>query len=56
MRNDSDKICRENQNTRYMLSNFFENHAVYEKMCKKYCGAGQATDCNMAHAPCLLDT
>jgi hypothetical protein len=30
MRNISDKRCRENQNTHFVLGNFFENHAVYE--------------------------
>jgi hypothetical protein len=33
LRNISDETCRENQNTRYVFSNFsFENHAVYKKM------------------------
>jgi hypothetical protein len=35
---------------------FFENRASYEITCKKLCGAGQATDGNMAHAHCMLDT
>ena len=35
---------------------FFENRAVYKKMCKKVCRAGQATDDNMTHAHCMLDT
>jgi hypothetical protein len=35
---------------------FSENRAVYEIMWKKYCRAGQATDGNMAHAHCMLDT
>jgi len=35
IRNISDKICRENQNTYYMFNNFFfENPAVYEIMWK----------------------
>ena len=34
MRNVSDKSCRENQNTHLVFSNFFLNHAVYEKMRK----------------------
>jgi hypothetical protein len=55
MRNVSDKICTENQNTHFMFSNFFENPAFYEIMWKKYCRAGQATDDNMAHAHCVLD-
>jgi hypothetical protein len=28
-RNVSDKSCRENQNTTFVLNNFLENHAVY---------------------------
>jgi len=35
---------------------FFENRPVYEIMWEKYCTAGQATDENMAHAHCMLDT
>jgi hypothetical protein len=34
----------------------FENRAVYEIMSKQYCRAGQATDDNMVHAQCTLDT
>jgi len=35
MRKFSDKICRENQNTHFVFSNFFfGNHAVYETMWK----------------------
>ena len=36
MRNVSEKICRENQNTHYMFNNFYgvENSAVYEVMWK----------------------
>jgi hypothetical protein len=58
MINVSNKICRENQNTLFVLRNFFffENPAVYEKMWKKYFRAGQATDDNMAHAHCVMDT
>ena len=35
---------------------FPENPAIYEITRKKYCRAGQATDDNMAHAHCMLDT
>jgi hypothetical protein len=28
------KLCRENQNTHFMFNNFYENHAVYERMWK----------------------
>jgi hypothetical protein len=39
-----------------MLNNFFfflENYAIY---AEKYCKVGQATDDNMAHAHCMVDT
>jgi hypothetical protein len=45
MRNGADKICRENQNTHFVFSDFFSgNHPVY---VEKYGRAGQATDGNM---------
>jgi hypothetical protein len=34
---------------------FFENLAIYEN-AENFCGDGQATDDNMAHAHCMLDT
>jgi len=35
MKNDSDRICRENQNPHLTLNNFFSaNHTVYEIMYK----------------------
>jgi len=56
MRNVSDKRT-ENQNTLLYSVNFF-----FRKSCRrwnnveKYCTAGQATDDNMAHVHCMLDT
>ena len=43
MRNVSDKLCRENQNTHFMFSNFFfpENCANYRKMWKYIVEAGR---------------
>jgi hypothetical protein len=35
---------------------FFANRAFYKIMWKKYCRAWQATDDNMAHAHCMLNT
>jgi len=32
------------------------NRAVYEIIVEKYCTARQATDGNIAHAHCMLDT
>jgi hypothetical protein len=37
MRNVLGKSYSENQNTRFSLSSFFENHAVYEIMSKIWC-------------------
>jgi hypothetical protein len=57
MRNISDKSCRENQNTHFVFSNFFFLKIVpFVRKCGKKCRAGQATDDNMAHAHCMLDT
>ena len=58
MENVSDKSCRENQNTILCSVAFFSPR----KSCRlrdnmeKYCRAGQASDDNMAHAHCVLDT
>jgi hypothetical protein len=35
---------------------FFENHVFYEIMWKNIVEAGQATEDNLAHAHCMLDT
>ena len=56
IRNVSDESCR--QNSKHILCSvlFFANCAVYEKMWNKYCKGGQATDDDMAHTHCMLDT
>jgi len=58
MRNVSDKNYRENQNTHFVLNNFFflGNLAVYEITWTKIGTVGQATDDNSAHALYILDT
>jgi len=48
MRNVSDKTCRGNQNTHFVFSNFFPKIVPFGT-------AGQATDDNTAHAPCVPD-
>jgi hypothetical protein len=51
MRNISDK------KTSFKLNNFFFRKSC--RLCnnvKEYCRAGQATDNNIAHAHCMLDT
>jgi len=55
MRNISEKIGRENQNTHFVFNKLF-----FRKSCRlwdnveNYCTAGKATDNNMAHAHCML--
>jgi len=56
MRNISDKSCRENQNTHFMFNNCFQKSCHLWDNVEKYFRAGQATDYNMAHALCMLDT
>jgi len=61
MRNISDKSCRENQHTHLVFNTptptpLKRNNAVCEIMWKKYCRARQATDDNMVHVHCMLDT
>ena len=59
MRNVSDIICAESQNTHFVFSNYFfvvENLAVCEIVWAPFCTAGQATDDNMAHGYYMLDT
>jgi hypothetical protein len=48
MRNISERICRENQNTHLIFNNFLENCASVEKWL--------ATDENMVHAHYMLVT
>ena len=57
MSNVSYKLCIENKNTYFMFNTiFFDNHTVHEIMCEKYCRGGEATDENLVHAHCMLDT
>ena len=35
---------------------FFRKSCLLGENVEKYCTAGQATDDNRAHAPCMLDT
>jgi hypothetical protein len=53
------KSCRLSDNVELLLFLFVSRlHTVYFYfiMWKKYCTSGQATDDNMAHAHCMLDT
>jgi hypothetical protein len=57
MRKDSEEISRGNSDTNLVLITFFpENRAIYEEMYKYIVEPKQATDANMAHAQCMLDT
>ena len=51
------KFVEKNQNTSYSVAFFFfsENLAVMSNV-EKYSTTDQATDDNMAHAHCMLDT
>jgi hypothetical protein len=54
-RNVSDKSCTENQKTQFISKKSLKNRVVYEITWKKIV-AGQATDDNIGHAHCMLDT
>jgi hypothetical protein len=56
MKDVADKSCKKIHTHVLCPITFFLNRAVYELLWKKYCRAGQATDDNMAHAHCMLDT
>jgi len=56
MRNISDKSCRENQNTHFMLNSFSRESCPLWDNVEIYCRAGQATDDSTAHAHYILDT
>jgi len=49
-RNITDKSCRENQNTHFILNNYFQKSCRLWDNVKKYGGAGEAIDDKMAHA------
>jgi CDP-diacylglycerol pyrophosphatase len=40
----------------YVQQHFSENRAACEIMSKKCCRAGRATDDNIPHALCMMDT
>jgi hypothetical protein len=57
MRNVSDKSCRENQNTHFMISNVVsENRDVYKVTWKIIVERGSLTDDDMAHEHFTLGT
>jgi len=57
MRNDSDKSCRENQNTHFTFSSFlFSKILPLLYNTEKCFTAVHAMDDNMAHAHCILNS
>jgi hypothetical protein len=58
-RNISDQSCRENQNTHFKFNYLFFPPRISRYLLDnvgKYSRAGKATEGNMAHAHCMLDT
>jgi len=55
MRNVSQQSCRENQNAHFLFNNIKKTRCLWNHV-EKYCTARQATDDNMAHEYCMLDT
>jgi hypothetical protein len=56
MRDVSDRICRENQNTNFKFSNFFLKSCPLRDTMEKYCRVWQATNHKMVHVHCMLHT
>jgi len=58
MRNVSDQNCTGNKKKHFVITNCFfsENRGFFCDNLEKYLRTGQATDDNMAHAHCMLDT
>ena len=56
MRNFSYKLCRENQNTHFIFNFFPRKSFCLRDNVEKYCRAEQATDDDIVHAHCMLDT
>jgi hypothetical protein len=56
MRNLSDKSCGENQDTHFMFGNVYSKTAPFIDNVGQYCRAEKATDDNMEHTHCLLDS
>ena len=54
MRNVSDKISRENQNTHFMFSNFFKKWGHLWDSVENVCTACQATDDNIIGRMCIV--
>jgi hypothetical protein len=55
MRNVSDRICKENQNTFYVLQFFLRKSRQLWDNVEKYGAVRQATEDNIAHALSMPD-
>ena len=55
MRNVSDESCRENQNTHFVFSTFFEKKVPFMRYCGKILQRVQATDDNKTHTLSMLN-
>ena len=55
MKNVSDKSYRQNQNTHFMLNNFFWKSCCLWDNVEKCCRARYGTDDKMGHLHCMLD-
>jgi len=56
MRNVSTKVVETIKTHILYAITFFSENRAFLRYVEKYCTDGQATDDNMAHARCLLDT
>jgi hypothetical protein len=56
MKNVSDGRCRDNRSTQFFSIFFFRKSCLLKDKVEKFCRARQATDDNMAHVHCMLDT
>jgi hypothetical protein len=54
--NVPNKHCKETRNTHFLFNDLFRKLCRLWDNVEKYCIASQATDDNMAHAHCILDT
>jgi hypothetical protein len=54
MRNVSDKICRENQNSHFTFNFFFRKSCALKDNMEKYGRAGQATNDNTVRFACCI--
>jgi len=50
-------VAEKNKKHNFIFNIFFSQNCAFVRQCgKKHCRTGQATDDNMAHEHCMLDT